>query len=686
MSSSRPPTTTNPTALVVTTGVIAAILVLLGIGLFWLALQRGAALWPAPTPTPTAGPTRTPTPDRRATFVAEDMLTQAAFTATAAIIGAPEDIPTPTAAAPAPPAGDATPVEPVRGGSTIALLPIIIAGMVDLLPTLPAPPPNPSVFVPSVSAGPGTPTPDPLMPTATLNPLAPTNTPDPLAPTATTIPGGLPTETPTPPPPTPTFTPSPTFTPAPLTLSEMPATVRIANAPVHVGPSAVYTQITTLNEGTPIRLRGRTAPGDWLYACCLPGDNSFWIRPAYVNVNNTVLPTAVPTNADPLSLRWLALQAPDPVLTPRPVPSSIPPGDFPLARYDAANTGRVPMLPSGGLTRAWTENYQTGNAFLTPPVVLGTTTVVFYNSDGDMYSLFWDAGNQRWRNTIRPEIRFAPALFGNVLYVLNGSTVSALQDQGGAAALVGQAGLPNTPQTPITIWLNMLLVGVGDGGDARLVALRRDNLGDPRFFDTPSGTIQLPAIGQETIYVGADRLYAIDANLFDRAVETIWIDPTNIGPITAPPVYAYPGILALAELYVASGNRVFALDANTGARIWSYDFGGPVTALAVNERSVVIVGNNQMHLVNRDQPTRDQVARQWGVNVNGAVMGGPLITDRFILLVTQNGGIFLHDIANGIALDASQSVPAGVVGGPAVSNGRIFIASGVSAYAFQGNP
>ncbi len=660
--------------MVVTTSVLVAIFLLLGIGLIWLAMQRGAQLWPAPTPTPTAGPSRTPTPDKRATFVAEDMLTQAAFTATAGVVFTPDEIPPPVDQPQPPdqPAPNETP-QPQETGATIALLPIIMASALNL--PLPAPGPSPtnaSIFVPSVSGAPVTATPDPFMPTA--------------APTATPVPGDLqPTATPTAIPPTPTYTPWPTFTPAPLTLSEMPATIRVSSAPVHIGPSAVYTQITTLNQGRQIRLRGRTAPGDWVYACCLDDLSSFWIRPAYVNVDNTVLPTAVPTTSDPKNLRWLALQPADPALTPRPIPTSIAVGDFPLAHYDAANTGRVPMLPSGGLTKYWPlqpDGNQSGSAFTSPMVVLGTATAILYNSDGNVYSLYWDAGNQRWKYAVQPEVRFAPALSGNVIYVLNGSTVSALQDQGGAAGVVGQVNLPNTPQTPINVWLNMLLLGAGDNNDARLLALRRDNLNDQRVFETPSGAIQMPAIGQETIYVGADRLYAIDANLFDKPnIETIWTDPPGVGAVTLPPIYAYPGVRALAELYVASGNRVHALDANTGAALWSYDFGGPVTAMAVNETGVVVVGNGQMHKISRELGTQ-----LWPASVSGTVMGGPLVSDRMILLVTQAGAILLYDGATGNLLDASQSVPSGVVGGPAVSNGRIFIASGNTVYAYQGNP
>jgi outer membrane protein assembly factor BamB len=224
---------------------------------------------------------------------------------------------------------------------------------------------------------------------------------------------------------------------------------------------------------------------------------------------------------------------------------------------------------------------------------------------------------------------------------------------------------------------------VGDGGDSRLLALRLDNLADQRSFDLPTGAMQMPAIGQEVIYVGADKIYAIDANLFDRpTIETIWTDQSGIGTITAPPVYAYPGVRALAELYVAGGNRVHALDANTGALLWSYDFGALSTALAVNENSVVIAGSGQLQRVSRDLG-----ARQWTANatLNSPIMGGPLITNDRILVVAQDGRVLLYDMSSGNLIDSSQTVPSGVVSGPAVSNGRIFVASGNAVYAFQGN-
>ena len=84
----------------------------------------------------------------------------------------------------------------------------------------------------------------------------------------------------------------------------------------------------------------------------------------------------------------------------------------------------------------------------------------------------------------------------------------------------------------------------------------------------------MPAIGQETLYVGADRLWALDVNLWFN-LETIWIS-NDVFNVSTAPVYSTPGVMRPAELYVADqSGRVFALDANTGAKVWEHGFGGP---------------------------------------------------------------------------------------------------------------
>ncbi|MFZ4850462.1 MAG: hypothetical protein ACOYL7_15145, partial [Caldilinea sp.] len=84
MSFSRPAASSprNRTALVLTTSLLVAFFVLIGVGWLFFVFQDGllGGATPTATPTPLAA-TRTPTPDVRATLVAADMLTQIAYSA-----------------------------------------------------------------------------------------------------------------------------------------------------------------------------------------------------------------------------------------------------------------------------------------------------------------------------------------------------------------------------------------------------------------------------------------------------------------------------------------------------------------------------------------------------------------------------------------------------------------------------
>jgi outer membrane protein assembly factor BamB len=666
---------------VITVSVLVAVLVLLGVGLMWFAAQNGRlAFAPTPTPTATMRPPATPTPDVRATYVAEDMLTQVAFAATV-VAGM-------TAGAPLPadlPVNDAT--AQATGGSI--KLPIVVnPGEQQEIP-----PVSTVLYMPNVG-NPAQPTPTPLPPPtlapptpAFPTPALPTPAfPTPALPTpgfpppALPTPGVPPADFPTPPPPLPT--PLPT---APLPIGgELAANLRGADTAVRVGPSNTYTVAATMPAGTALRLRGRTAAGDWVYGCCIPNTaTAFWVRRAYVTIGGNTLPPGAPADADPNSPSWLVVQAVDPALAPRPTPTSIPVGDFPLAHYDSQNSGRVPALPSAPLQQAWFNLQQAAQPFVSPVAVYGAS-VLASSADNQFYSLDLTAGSQRWRYNLQNTTTLAPSIQDGVIYlVYGGRTLAALQDQGNNVGLIWQSDLPQSATSPFNIWLDTLLIGAGEGGDARMIAIRRSNPADRREFGEPNGRVQQPAVGQETIFVGADRLWALDANLLNVGQEVVWTSP-DVFNVSAAPVYVTPGVMRLAELYVAdSGGTVHAIDANTGVRFWTHAAGWPVTALAVNDTSVFVAGSNgALRAISR----RDGSV-QWNQAVGGVVMGGPLVTNNRVLAVTQGGGVFLIDAGSGSILDAAQSVQAQVPGGPAVSGLQILVpASNNSVYAFRGNP
>ncbi|MBK8051620.1 MAG: hypothetical protein IPK16_33730 [Anaerolineales bacterium] len=342
MRSPRPSPRRDLTAEILTISVVVALFVLFGVAMLWLLDQSGYRFAPTPTPTATPRPSTTPTPDVMATQNVEDMLTQVAFAATVVFQLTPGQYPTDL-----PYAEQAT---------TIANLPVVIVPNLTPTPN-PVAPPAPPEFVTPAPVSTAVYMPVVTNPESTPTPVAPTPmplTPEPFATwTATPITPLPMTPSPTPFVPTPTATfqvvqPTATSTPAPF--GDYYATVnRSGSTAIYPGPSNGYSALGSISQGGSMRVFGRTGTGDWLYGCCVPNSSSsqnFWIRRAYVTISP-------PAGADAEDLRPLPVTTVEPSLGARPTPTAIPLGDFPLARFDSANSGRVPNLPGTDLRYVW---------------------------------------------------------------------------------------------------------------------------------------------------------------------------------------------------------------------------------------------------------------------------------------------------------------------------------------------
>jgi len=675
-----PPPQRNRASTVLTISILVAFFLLIGLGWMVFAVQSGlvALVTPTATPTPRAA-TFTPTPDVRATHVAEDMLTQVAFAATAIAIltQSPPGMIAPPDSSPLPEPGQ--PPASETSATQIVQLPLVSVDQSQ--PTSPLQPDQfpaesltaTAIFMPGIALGEATPT-----------PISPFPEP-PLSPTPEFIP---PTDTPTPfvAPPTPTLTPTPF-----ISVQSLAAITRAgADTAVYIGPSSFYTRAeTVLPPNTQIQLRGRTPAGDWLFGCCINNAQGFWVRPAYVNIVNNPVPSTFPPGIDLNSPqwdvnnpRWLPIIPADGSLNPRPQPTSPPWGDFPLARYDRGNTGRLPMLPRPPLVDAWGALTHAGAAFRSPVAVMGPN-VIAANDDGQLYSLNREVGSQRWRFNIGGVGNLAPAINDGLIYFpYAGNRMIVLQDGGNFGNPTAYPELPGTITTSPTFLNDVVFLGVGEGAAARLVAMKRDNLNDRREVSLPLSAqprLLQPAIGQEVIYIAGDKVWAIDVNLWS-GTEIIW-ESTNIGPVAAPPVYAFPGVLRTAELYVAdTAGNLHALDANTGVRIWTYASGGPITMLAVNDSAVFAAGGGLLRAISR---LNGQLL--WTMQTGGNLVGGPFVTNDRVLVVTQNGAL-LYDANSGGLLDATTFFRAPLLAAPAVSQEWLFAPSNMSIFGYRGNP
>ncbi len=664
--------------MVITIALLVTILVLLGVGIMLQLANSGFSLAATPTSTATARPSTTPSPDRRATHVAEDMLTQVAYAATVVAISQAGGN---TAAFPSPPAGGPTVIfGQLTGtpGSNTVLLPFVPNG--GALATAAS-----SALTPLPTSG-GVTISVPLVtnPVATPAPLPGQPTPAPV------LPPGLPTPAPTPivivPTPTPTlFIPTPvvptpepptaTPTPSVFVVSQLNAFNRNANTDVRIGPGTVYSVTATLAPNAQIQLRGRDLMGDWIFFCCINNEQR-WIRRAFLNINGNSLPPNAPTGADANDVRWLPVQPLDPTLPPQPIATPPQGEDFPLARYDRGNTNRVPFFPTAPLASNWPNNTQASQGFVSGLTVFGDNVLAMSN-DSHLYSLGRQFGNQRWRYQLEGTTTFPAAIQDSVIYLAYaGVKVIALTDQGSGAGVVWRTDLPAVVRTPFNVLNNTLYVGIGDGADARLLTINRSDPNSRQEFADPQSTLQMPAIGGSLVYVGADRLWAIDA----VTLETIWARGDVLGVQTAP-VFSGKGVRALSELYVADQNlQVWALDGATGGEVWRNNVGQQVIGMAVNETSLFVAMPGQLRALNR----QDGSVR-WNVGTNGSIVGAPIVSGDRVIAVSQTGGIQVLDANSGASIDASAAVPAQVVGSPAVSGPYLYApAANNTVYAFKG--
>ena len=128
--------------------------------------------------------------------------------------------------------------------------------------------------------------------------------------------------------------------------------------------------------------------------------------------------------------------------------------------------------------------------------------------------------------------------------------------------------------------------------------LNADNVGrlmKKWHYATPGGNFSSPAVVNGTLYFGSEdySVYALDA----ATGAAIWTYPTGFYVHSSPAV-------AKGLLYIGSENwKVYGLNAHTGARLWSYRTGGGIWSSPVVANGVVYVGSSDKNLYALDART-----------------------------------------------------------------------------------
>lgn len=645
-----------------------------------------------PTPSATPGVRPTATPDFRATRSVEDYATQQAYASEVALL--PPDAATREAErwfgkppTPTPPSGIAeqpgmnSPLEaPDLTAAAVVVAPPSALGPDDATATAlaaggaivdtPAPPlaDQTQPGQTPVDQPPGQQVPDqppdqqlPGQPPGPNGETPPLETPTPAAIALTEAPTASPTLLPTI---APTLPPAATSTPMPVAtyvVGTLAGVVDRQNGPstissitTRLGPSSVYTAATSLPIGTSITLQARDTSGEWIYFCCQPGSSSpAWVRAAYVRPLNNPTPGPPYSGLNPDDTRWLQIRASEPGLSALPVNTPAPAQDFPMARVDRSNTGRVTQLPQLPLQIGWDPNGSAGLAGgpFTSGIMVTGANVVSVSSDGHAYSFDRESGAQRWRYYVGETVTGTPLALNGVIYILTqaGELIPLTNEGTDYVDDVWAYGV--TPHgSPISDFGRILFTGRTESED-RLYGVET-TMGVVVQNIIVQGATELgPTAGGQLIFLASDRVRAYD--FFNN--EMVWQSPWG-GSFTAPPLYASPGMEASSELYlVDTAGILTALDANTGAVLWQTQIGGVATGLAANPTVVVATGDGFVRAFARSKRTEGQLL--WQAGINGRVLGGALIDDTRIFVATDAGAFQYFDISTGALIQGNVTSP-----------------------------
>lgn len=286
-------------------------------------------------------------------------------------------------------------------------------------------------------------------------------------------------------------------------------------------------------------------------------------------------------------------------------------------------------------------------------------------------------------NVLRPQSKTqitSLAVFALLLAML----ITTLQVRVAGAT---QASVHNTVASPLQV--NQSLSSTGDwsslGFDA---AQSRYNSAETTL--TTSNVGQLQQAWKTPI--GANSSSAVVANNVLYAVTSTGLHALNAS--TGASLWTFPAANHLSTPSISNGivyvgsvdHNVYALNASTGSKIWSFDTGATVNSSPTVVSGVVYIGSDNGNVYALNASTGSKI---WSVLTNGggtitpsgSVNTSPAVANGVVYIVSNNntsGSLYALDASTGHT-NWAYGLGNPVVAAPAVSNGVVYI---VSTYYF----
>jgi outer membrane protein assembly factor BamB len=182
-----------------------------------------------------------------------------------------------------------------------------------------------------------------------------------------------------------------------------------------------------------------------------------------------------------------------------------------------------------------------------------------------------------------------------------------------------------------------------------------------------------PAVANGVVYVGSDdsNLYALNA----KTGAKLWSYPT-LGPLG----YSSPAV-ANGVVYAGSyDHNLYALDAKTGAKLWSYTTGGFVESSPAVVNGVVYVGSGDHKVYALNASTGVLV---WSYAAGPYEASSPAVANGVVYFGSGDHRVYALDAKTGAKLWSYDTFDWVLYSSPAVANGVVYVCSIANVYALN---
>ena len=357
--------------------------------------------------------------------------------------------------------------------------------------------------------------------------------------------------------------------------------------------------------------------------------------------------------------------------------------NWPTFHFDNCRSGNNPyehiLSPTnvGGLQVDWTYNAVSSFADYSPVLANGILYSSWYGGlSGGFVAVDARTGSLIWQTSDEGSLP-GPTVANGVLYGAFGNGFDALNAETGAPIWNDPEAATGVPAVSDGL---VYFIGI-KGGPLDVVALNA-NTGTP-VWRTPvssgEGVVSSPTVVNGVLYVFASNYNNSNQNVYlalnARTGAVIW--SSVVGGLS----YTTPTVANNFVYFGSDDGKIYALDAPTGALAWSFDNGSMIRSSPAVANGVLYVGTQNGDFIALDAKTG---APLWGFAAGAPVYSSPAVANGVVYFASDTFVFYALDAGSGALLwQYTSSGEEGLTASPVVANGMLYQGSYTGLFAFH---